>query len=282
MALQLAMPVTDLAVLGPDSLPALAALCARSMAAPPHEAELAHALFATDQPAVIHGDPDIGIVATVAGDSGAHIRLLTVDPARRRQGYGHLLVDAAEHDARSGGHTTLTTGADPPYFLWPGVPSTDTAMLSLFERRHYKRVSAHFDMHVPLTDIPADPGGCRMAVAADRDGLEAWATNHWPNWRPEIVRAVDKGNLAVADDDRGISAVCAFEVNRQGLLGPVAVRPDLIGKGAGRSVLLGALHELRRRGHDSIDITWVGPVPPYAAIGGTVSSIYFVYRRTLR
>ena len=274
--------VTDLAALGPDSLHAVAALCARSMAAPPDEAELEHALFATDQPAFLRGDPDVGIVATVTCDAEAHIRLLTVDPSHRRQGYGHLLVDAAEHDARTSGHATLTTGADPPYFLWPGVPSTDTAMLCLFERHHYTRVSTHFDMHVPLTDIPAHFGGCRMAVAADRDGLEAWAANHWPNWRAEIVRAADKGNLLVTNDARGISAVCAFEVNRRGSLGPVAVRPDLIGKGAGRPVLVGALHELRRRGHPSIEITWVGPVPPYAAIGGTVSSTYFVYRRALR
>ncbi|GAC1318411.1 MAG: hypothetical protein NVSMB16_14700 [Acidimicrobiales bacterium] len=278
----MATPVTELEVLGPDSLPAIAALCARSMAAPPDEAEVAHALFASDQPAVIRGDPGIGVVATVACDDAAHLRLLTVDPAHRRHGYAHLLVEAAEHDARSGGHTTLTTGADPPYFLWPGVPSTDTAMLCLFERHHYTRVAAHFDMHVPLTDLPPAPCESRVAVPTDRDGLEAWAATHWPKWRAEIVRAADKGNLVVADDDRGISAVCAFEVNRRGFLGPVAVRPDLIGRGAGRPVLVGALHELRRRGHHSIEITWVGPLPPYAAIGGTVSSIYFVYRRTLR
>jgi hypothetical protein len=70
-------------------------------------------------------------------------------------------------------------------------------------------------------------------------------------------------------------------VNRAGLLGPVAVRPDLMGRGAGRGVLVGALHELRRRGKQTIDVGWVGPVVPYAAVGGRVSTCYFVYRRAL-
>ena len=78
---------------------------------------------------------------------------------------------------------------------------------------------------------------------------------------------------------RASRAICAFEVNRAGFLGPCAVRPDLIGRGAGRPTLLGALHELHRRGRTSIDVTWVGPIVPYAALGGVVSNVYFVYRK---
>ncbi len=84
-------------------------------------------------------------------------------------------------------------------------------------------------------------------------------TTHWPNWRAEVLRALDKGNLVLARDGSGISAFCAFEVNRAGFLGPVAVRPDLIGRGAGVRPLVGALHELRRRGRTSIEVVWVGP-----------------------
>ncbi len=70
-------------------------------------------------------------------------------------------------------------------------------------------------------------------------------------------------------------------MNRAGYLGPVAARPDLIGRGAGRPALVGALHELRARGRESIEVVWVGPVVPYASLGGRVSSVYFVYRRAL-
>ena len=109
-------------------------------------------------------------------------------------------------------------------------------------------------------------------------------STHWSNWRPEVLRALDKGNLVIARDhgDRGtVTAFCAFEVNRRGLLGPVAVRPDLMGQGQGKGVLVGALHELRRRGADRISVVWIGPVPPYAAVGGAVSDVFFVYRKEL-
>jgi len=59
------------------------------------------------------------------------------------------------------------------------------------------------------------------------------------------------------------------------------VRPDLIGRGAGKGVLLGALHELRRRGAQRVSVVWVGPVAPYAAVGGRVGDVFFVYRKGL-
>ncbi len=86
-----------------------------------------------------------------------------------------------------------------------------------------------------------------MATAATGTRLTNGLPPHWPNWRPEVLRALDKGNLVLAREegrpDGDIAAFCAFEVNRSGFLGPVAVRPDLLGKGRGRPVLVGALHE---------------------------------------
>jgi hypothetical protein len=137
-------------------------------------------------------------------------------------------------------------------------------------------------MDVDLARIPADPGGHQLAEPADRDEVDAWMQSHWSNWRPEALRALDKGNLVISREDGGpISAFCAFEVNRTGLLGPVAVRPELIGQGKGRAALLGALHELRRRGRESVSVVWIGPVVPYAAVGGQVTDVYFVYRKEL-
>jgi GNAT superfamily N-acetyltransferase len=99
-----------------------------------------------------------------------------------------------------------------------------------------------------------------------------------------VLRALDKGNLVIDRaemGDGGITAFCAFEVNRKGLLGPVAVRPDLMGRGMGKNVLLGALHELRRRGAGEVSVVWVGPIVPYAAVGGKVTDVFFVYRKNL-
>jgi hypothetical protein len=175
----------------------------------------------------------------------------------------------------------MTTGGDAPFYLWPGVPSGETELLCLFESHHYDRVETAFDMTVDLAAIPEDPGGSAIATAADRDEFDAWVTAHWANWRAEALRALDKGNLVLARGNDSIEAFCAFEVSRVGFLGPVAARPDLMGKGRGRPALIGALHELRRRGRRSIDVCWVGPIRPYAEVGGAVSNVYFVFRRNL-
>jgi GNAT superfamily N-acetyltransferase len=267
-----------------SDLDAIAGLCRRAIDDPPTSDELDDALFADDQPAVVLGSPDTAVVAVVTCDDGAHIRLLAVDPAARRQGWGHALVEAAEQWARSSGHAALLTGADPPYFLWPGVPSTETPLMCLFERHHYGRSEANYNMDVELRNLPEDPGGHALARPEDRDEVDAFMSANWPNWRPEVLRALDKGNLVLARDDDGrgpVSAFCAFEVNRRGLLGPVAVRLELMGRGRGKGVLIGALHELRRRGRDRVSVVWVGPVLPYAAVGGRVGSVYFVYRKEL-
>lgn len=273
--------MTTLPVLDRSSLAAIADLCRRGIPDSPSVDELDGSLFAAEQPAIVRGDPSVGVVATADCDDGTHLRLIVVDPEMRGRGHGRALLHAAEIDARAAGSTTLTVGADSPFFLWAGVPSSSTRLMYLLERRHYERVDAHFDMSIDLAAIPGDIGGHVIAGPADRDEVDIWMAKHWPNWRLEVLRALDKGNLVIARDDTGISAFCGFEVNRAGFLGPVAVRPDLISRGAGRGVLVGALHELRRRGLDHIEVNWVGPVVPYAALGGRVSAVYFVYRRGL-
>src|SRR5262249_5471932 len=160
-------------------------LCERALRDAPSVDELEAALFAPDQPATLRGDPAVGVVATVEADGGAHIRLLAVDPDARGRGHGHALLEAAHADARAAGHRSITVGADAPYFLWAGAPSTEIALLCLLERHHYARVETNFDMTIDLEHVPDDPGGHALATAADRDEVERFANKHWPNWRAE-------------------------------------------------------------------------------------------------
>jgi GNAT superfamily N-acetyltransferase len=267
-------------VLGPDALDALVALCDRSLARPLLRSELDGALFAPDQPTVLRGDPTIGVVASVPGQPEGFIRLLVVDPGHRRNGLGSALLAAAEADLAES--TVITVGADAPYYLFPGVETTEIPMLCLLERHRYQRGEANFDMEVDLDRIPPDPGGTELATAADRDEVAGWTTTHWANWRAEVLRALDHGTLLLARDTEGIAGFCAWSVNRGGLLGPIASRPDLVGHGAGRALLLGALHRVRATGASTIDVSWVGPIRPYAAVGGRISRVYFVYRKHRR
>ena len=274
--------MTAPARLDAGALEAIATLCQRAIADSPTADELAGALFAPDQTAIVRGDPETGVVATVFDEGNAYVRLLVVAPEARGRGLGRALLGAAEDDARDGGSPSLTIGADAPYFLWAGVPVQLTETIAFFESRHYTRVEANFDMTIDLGALPADPGGYELASETDHDELDAFMTKHWPNWRPETLRALHKGNLVVTRDASGITSICAFEVNRAGFLGPVAARPDLIGKGVARAALVGALYTLRARGRSSIEVVWIGPAVPYARLGGRVSTVYFVYRKELR
>ena len=274
----------ELRALGPADLDAIDALCRRSLVDPPAPEELAGSLFAPDQPASVRGDPEVGVVATVhaldpAVDEG-FIRLIAVDPAHRGRGVGRALLAVAEEDLA--GKSVITVGADAPYYLYPGAPATEVSLLCLLERLRYQRQEANFNMDVDLAAIPPDPGGGEPATPDDRDEVEAWTGTHWPNWQAEVLRALDKGSLLLGRDADGIAGFCAWDVNRSGWLGPVAVRLDLIGKGAAVPLLLGALHRMRQEGRERIQVSWVGPVVPYARVGGVVGRVFFVYRKRLR
>lgn len=267
-----------------DDLPGIARLAARSLLDPPDEEEIGSTLFAADRHVVVEGDLAIGVVATEADGEEGYVKLLFVDPARRGEGWGHRLLERAEKVLASRGASRVTVGADAPYFLYPGVDVRETSMLCLLERRHYRREEANFNMEIELASLPSDPGGAEVARLEEHEAISAWMASHWPSWRLEVLRALSKGTLVVTRDlagNDGYRAFCAYDVNRKGTLGPVAVRPDLIGKDAGSAVLLHALHAMHERGYERAEVLWVSPVVPYARVGGRVGRVYFVYRRGL-
>ena len=262
---------------GPDSLPEIADLCERALAQQFSSSELEKALFAPDQPALVRFSKDLGLVATTRdGDSG-FIRLIAVDPDQRKRGHGTALLRQAVSDLE--GSLDMTVGADPPYFLFPGVPTTEPELCYLLERHHFAREEINYNVVVDLASLPEEPSEAELLSPAERGMIDAWSLEHWPNWRREFLRAFDQGSLLVSHDARGIACACAFDVNRAATLGPIASRPDLIGKGAGKRLLQGALEHMRDLGYDRIEILWVGPFVPYFRVGGRIGQLFMVYRK---
>jgi GNAT superfamily N-acetyltransferase len=262
---------------GLEALEDIASFCARVVPRPPSTAELQRTLFAPDQPARVRFAPDIGVVAVVRDGDDGYVRLLFLEPSRRGQGLGHELLATAEHDLT--GVRAITVGADAPYFLYPGVPVEETALCCLLERHHYGREETNYNIDIDLSDLPPDQGLALVPRASQRREIEQWMGRHWPNWQAEVLRAFDQGSLLLGRDQHDITGFCAYDVNRSGTLGPIASRPDLIGKNVGAPLLIAALHRLRALGHVSIEVLWVGPMVPYARLGGRVGRLFFVYRR---
>ncbi len=269
-------------VLGPDASSAIAALCARSISDAPGAEEIAKTLFSPEQPSIVRGDPDVGVVATGRGPfdtTQGFVRLIVVDPGHRRRGHGRSLMATAEQDLA--GVASITVGTDAPFHLYPGVETTQVGLLYLLERLRYSREEANFNMDVDLSAIPPDPGGTAIAGAGDRDEVAVWLGNHWPHWGPESLRALDQGTLLISRDAEGLTGFSAWDVNHPGILGPVAVRPDLLGRGAGVPLLLGGLHRMREGGRRSAEIGWVGPIAPYAHVGARIGRVFFAYRKRM-
>lgn len=268
--------------MGVEDLDSVAALARRSLIDPPTADELRRACFDPEQPAELRGDPAVGVVATARRGDDGFIRFLAVDPKARRAGIGTALLREAESTLRAQGATSVTIGADAPFYLWPGIDARELGAVCLAERRKYDRVDVHLNMDISLHELPPDPGGHRVATAADLPAIDAWSSAHWPFWTAEMRRAVGQDCLVVTEDPDGIAAVCAYAVNRAGLVGPVAVRPDLLGRGVGVGPLLGALHRMRAGGTPRAEIAWVGPIVPYVRVGATLGRTFLVYRKELR
>ncbi len=275
------MAVTRLELLDAGRLEDVADLCRRCLPEPPSLDELSASLYSAQQAVTVRGHPGVGIVATVCEGTQGYIRFLGVEPSARRRGHGTQLLRAAEADLAGRGAIRVQVGADPPFYLYPGVETNQTAMLCFLERHRYERGESNFNMGVDLEEIPEDPGGHHLARPDEHVEVAAWMGRHWPNWEAEAVRALERSALVISRDDGGIAGFCAFDVNRSGVLGPTAVRGDLWGHGVGRPLIIGALHHLRARGHRRAEVAWVGPIRPYAGIGAQVSRVFFVYRRKL-
>ena len=215
------------------SRPSPSSAAAASPTAPSVD-ELDGALFAPEQPAIVRGDPDIGVVATVEGEAGAYVRLLVVDPdvtrsrprsraAARRGGRCTRGRPPVAHDRRR--RALLLVAGRPEYRDRAAVPARTPPLRA---RRDQLRHDRRSDRHPRRSGRPRARDARRSRRDRGVDG-EALAELEGRGAARARARATSSSRATTT----GIRAFCAFEVNRAGFLGPVAARPDLIGRGAG-------------------------------------------------
>ena len=93
------------------------------------------------------------------------------------------------------------------------------------------------------------------------------------------MRAYERGTLVVVGKGHSVTAMCAFDVNRAGTLGPMICAPDADGLAAQRTAVIGALRMMRDWRHARAEVHDVDALRPFAELGAKVARVSFVYRK---
>lgn len=273
-------------------------------AALPHERLSADELLACcwDDPGVVLGLPDGGgAVAAVVRRFGSRgvgqLKLLVVDPGRRRLGHGRALLAAAEAWAAAEGATEMQIAGAAPFYLWPGVDVAALPMLCLAEAAGYDATGCALNLSLPATFRADPPAGVvvrRVLHERDVAAVETLVGGCWPWWLDEARRGIEQGtcHAAFADpdapraDDEPVAGPAALgfachSVNRAGWVGPMGTDPAGRGRGIGHALLGQLCRDLTIADFADAEVAWIGPVGFYAKAGAAVSHVYRTYARPL-
>lgn len=250
--------------------------------------------------AVFDGDLLAGVavvsVTDVVGVDSVHLQLLAVHPSRRRRGIAAALVGAVDVWAAARGVQEWWVGAGAPFYLFTGVDTRWTEALSALEALGLERHRIELDLVCPTVEPPRRAGGSGGAAGAggptvgrvvDDDSAAAlldWVAVTFPQWTVEFARAAAAGTVVVARDagTGTVVGAAAHSVSRFGVVGPVAVAPDLQRGGVGTELMRAVLADLRVAGLRSVEISWTSTVRFYAtACGARVGRSSVVLRRDL-
>jgi GNAT superfamily N-acetyltransferase len=114
----------------------------------------------------------------------------------------------------------------------------------------------------------------RRAAAAERGAVVDWVRTHGsPGWASECEAAFARLPIAcfVAVQKRDhLAGVACYEATARGFFGPELVHPDRRGKGAGKALLLSALHAMRAEGYGYAIVGWASSIAFYEQAVGAV------------
>jgi GNAT superfamily N-acetyltransferase len=113
----------------------------------------------------------------------------------------------------------------------------------------------------------------RRSAAAERSAVVDWARAHGsPGWADECEAAFARLPLAcfVAVENDALIGFACYEATCRNFFGPELVAPDRRGRGAGRALLLAALHAMRAEGYAYAIIGWASSVDFYRRAVGAV------------
>src|SRR4051794_2937770 len=187
--------------MNPDGL---AALCSAAM---PEEklttAELEYLCFG-DADEVIGDERGAAVLQAqrFAEHVAGWLTLVAVDPAHQGQGLGKELVHEVIERARVLGATDVLLASAIPRYVWPGVDVFNTRAGMMLEACGFERDWLGTNMAIPSTFRRDPPAG----VVVEREtgtGARDFAARDFPNWVPELDRAVALGTAFAARNAAG-------------------------------------------------------------------------------
>ncbi|MFO1313520.1 MAG: GNAT family N-acetyltransferase [Burkholderiales bacterium] len=112
----------------------------------------------------------------------------------------------------------------------------------------------------------------KRAIACDKPGVMAWVLANFPGCVAEVETAFAQvpARVFVALREGRVVGFACHDVTARNFFGPEGVDPSMRGKGAGRALLLCALHAMRAAGYAYAIVGGVGPAEFYARCAGAV------------
>ncbi len=215
----------------------------------------------------------------------------------RRTGIATRLLHHVIAEWQSAGIQQAEALAIPGNYFTPGLDPRYTAAHCFLERRGFERfrdcvnlvgdLDQSFDTSADEQRLAAEGIAVRRASAGDGPLLDRFFdTEFGEDWRleAELALANDPPALHLAlKGDRIIAFSAHSSQNREwGFFGPMGTLPETRGLGIGRVLLLRCLEDLRRAGHRTTVIPWVGPIAFYAHHANCrVDRVFWRYRRTV-
>lgn len=220
------------------------------------------------------------VLARGWGPDEQHLQLLAVVPSAQGNGTGRALLEAAAAHAREAGASRLHLGGAPPgmRYLWPGVDVQHVRMLALTDSMGARWSGAAINMACAATYRAAAPAGVELRRAldpGDADALLGFVGAEFPHWEPETERGIEHGTAFLAERDGAVLGFACHSVNRKGWFGPTGVAEAARGSGIGGALLAATCRDLMTAGHQTVEISWLGPVAFYAKTAGARVSRVF-------
>jgi GNAT superfamily N-acetyltransferase len=233
----------------------------------------------------------LGVARRADGGKSGWIKFAAVSPKARRQGVARALFSELERRFQKRDCTEVRVGACPPPYVDGGVPILSTEAFCFLSARGYERGGTIVDMVSDLKRLkPLGAGdlktlkalGGRKAGKGDADALRAMVRGAFPYWAWEVDAALDHGVVWVAGLGGTVTAFACADGTHPGWFGPMGTLESERGKGQGRLLMAQCLLHLKKKGHQSARIPWVGPVPFYARYAAAaLGPVYWTFLKRI-